>query len=402
MDDPKGSLLALGAVSAYLVLTLATWFSAAAVLPQLRLEWGLSGPLAAWLTISVQIGFVLGAVASAALGLSDRIAPNRLMTMAAMGAAAGNAVLLLADGAGIAIAGRIATGLCLAGVYPPALKLLSTWFRRGRGVALGTAIGALTLGSALPHLIDASLEIAWRNVVLATTIFALAGGLMAGACLRSGPFPFPRTPFDMSHLRAILANRAFRLATCGYLGHMWELYAMWAWLLVIVRLRLETDGTGPQAAALLTFAVIAAGAPTCILAGYLADRVGRSRVTIAALALSGACAATIGFTFDGPLWLFIVVGLVWGGSIIADSAQFSAMVTEQCDARFVGTALTVQLGTGFALTGLSIWLLPIAADGLGSWRWVPLLLVPGPILGIAAIARMNSLCRKTQPRLVAG
>lgn len=374
------------------------WFSATAVLPQLRVEWDLSASTSAWLTISVQIGFVLGALASALSGLSDRVAPRHLMAASALGAAAANVALLAAQDAAFAIPCRILTGVCLAGVYPPALKVLATWFRRGRGIALGTAISALTLGSALPHLIDASLDLDWRSVIRATSASTLAGAVIALAWVRTGRFPFPRAPFHMRELRMVLGSRPFRLATAGYLGHMWELYAMWAWLLILVRLRLEAFEGGTQSAALVTFMIMATGAPSCVLSGYLADRMGRPAVTIGALALSGACAALIGFTFDGPLWVFIAVGLVWGGSVIADSAQFSALVTERGDPRFVGTALTVQLGFGFALTCLSIWLLPLAAEWLGSWRWVPLLLVPGPIIGIVAIARLNSLPAEPQHR----
>ncbi|MFC7543748.1 nitrate/nitrite transporter [Siccirubricoccus deserti] len=390
-EDLQGSrsVVALAMTCLCLVLSLATWFSATAVLPQLRAEWNLSDTSAAWLTIAVQMGFVLGAVGSATLGLADRVAPNRLMAVCATGAAIANAGLLLATDAPSAIGCRIATGVFLAGVYPPALKLLSTWFRRGRGCARHCHRSAdHRLGIAASH--RRLLDLGWRDAVLATTVATLIGAATAAAVLRNGPFPFPRTPFDLRDLHAVLANRPFRLATGGYLGHMWELYAMWAWLLVLVRLRLDVTDGGASGAALMTFAIIAAGAPACVLSGYLADRLGRPAVTIGALAISGACAALISFTFDGPLWLFATVGALWGASVIADSAQFSAMVTERCDLRLVGTALTIQLGCGFALTGLSIWLLPLAAEWLGSWRWVPLLLVPGPVLGILSIAALRS------------
>jgi MFS family permease len=380
-----------------LVLSLATWFSATAVLPQLRAAWSLNDAQAAWLTISVQLGFVAGAVGSASLGLADRIAPNRLMAAGAAGAALANAGLLVAGGLPAAIVFRLATGACLALVYPPALKLLSTWFVKGRGLALGSAIGALTVGSALPHLINATLDLGWRDAVKITTASTLLGAVMALGLLRTGPYPFTRAPFDIRDLGAVLANRGFRLATGGYLGHMWELYAMWAWLLVLVRLRLGPEG-GASLAALLTFAGIAAGAPACVLAGWLADRLGRPAVTMGAMIVSGACAAVIGFTFDGPLWLFVLVAVLWGASVIADSAQFSALVTERGDPRFVGTALTLQLGSGFALTGLSIWLMPLAAGWLGGWRWAPLLLVPGPALGVLAISRLLE-ARAARPRL---
>lgn len=396
-DPARGRVGVLVGLCACVVLCMTTWFSAAAVLPQLRLLWRLSDALAAWLTISVQLGFVAGALLAALTGLPDRVPPRRLIALASLGAAAANLGLLVAPGAGVALVLRGLTGLLMAGIYPPALKLVATWFVRGRGVALGSVIGALTLGSALPHLVNAAGGLPWQGVIAATSLATLAGGAGVALFVREGPYPFPRTAFAPALLGQALLNRAVLLATAGYLGHMWELYAMWAWMLSWVRARLGAGGEGT--ASLLTFLVIAAGAPACLAAGWLADRAGRTATTIGLMAASGACAALAGLAFAAPLPVFLLVGLVWGATVIADSAQFSAMVTEAGDPRFVGTALTAQLGLGFALTAVTIQLVPLAADRLGGWQWAFLVLVPGPALGVLAVAFLRGL---PEARRIAG
>ena len=383
---PRAAMLA--ALCVCVVLALTPWFSAAAVLPQLRAQWGLSPSMSAWLTISVQLGFVLGAVGSAAANLADRVSSRQLMAVCCLGAGAANLGLLAVPGAWGALGLRLLTGCFLAGVYPPALKLIATWFQAGRGVALGSVIGALTLGSAMPHLANALGGAEWRAVIVAATAataLAAAGMLLV---LRDGPYPFPRASFEPGQLRRALLRRPVLLATGGYLGHMWELYAMWSWLLVYAR---EVLGTEGRAASLLTFFAIAAGAPACVLAGAAADWLGRTRTTIGLMGLSGACAAGIGVSYGGPAWLFVLLSLVWGAAAVADSAQFSAAVTEVADPRYVGTALTAQLGLGFALTAVTIWLLPLLAQELGSWRWVFLALAPGPVLGSLSMAALRRL-----------
>lgn len=382
-------------LSLVVVLLMTPWFSTAAVLPQLKLRWQLGPTAAAWLAIAVQLGFVVGALLAAVLRLPDRYGPRRLIACAACGAALANALLLTEPGLPLALLLRGLTGALLASVYPPALKLTATWFRAGRGLAMGCIIGALTLGSALPHLLAALGGVDWRWVIALTSGCTLLGALLVLAVVRDGPYPFPPTSFDARELRAALRAPALRLATAGYLGHMWELYAMWSWLLVYVQAR---EGAGP-AASLLCFAAIAAGAPACAVAGALADRYGRTTTVIALLATSGLCAATIGLAWTAPQPVFITLALLWGASVIADSAQYSAMVTELGDTRFVGTALTAQLGLGFALTGVTIWLLPLLAAQLGSWQWVFLILVPGPLLGTLATLRLRA---RPEARRLAG
>jgi MFS family permease len=378
---------------------MSTWFSAAAVLPQLRAEWDLTSGESAWLTIAVQLGFVFGAVGAALVNLSDVHRPQRVVLWGALGAAAVNGLLAFADGLALALPLRFLTGVCLAQVYPPALKVMATWFREGRGAALGILVGALTIGSALPHLVNGIGGLDWQSVVLITSALTAAGGLIAGLAVADGPFPFPRAVFDPRQAGRALANRGVRLASLGYFGHMWELYAMWAWFAVFFGASLAADGEGSASgAALAAFAVIGIGGIGCWVGGLLGDSWGRTRTTAAMMAASAACALTIGLLFDGPAWLLLAVGLVWGFTVVADSAQFSTMVTELADQAYVGTALTLQLALGFTLTVATIWLIPVFETETG-WRWAFAFLAPGPLLGIAAMLRLRSL---PEARLIAG
>ncbi len=361
---------------------MATWFSASAVVPQLRDEWSLSRGAASWLTIAVQLGFVLGALATSFFNLADLVAPQAVICAGSVGAAAANLGLLATHGPGAAIPLRLATGFLLAGVYPPALKLMSTWYRRGRGTALGILVGALTLGSSLPHLVNGLGGLDWHVVIVVTSAVTVAGGLLALTAVDEGPYPFPQATFDPRQVRLVFANRGVRLASLGYFGHMWELYAMWAWFLVFAA---DTLFASRTAAALTTFAVIGVGALGCVVGGLLGDRLGRAETTAGLMICSGTCALVIGLL---PVWLAILVGLVWGFTVVADSAQFSTLVTESADQAYVGTALALQLAVGFTLTVATIWLIPVVEDAVG-WRWAFAFLAPGPALGTAAMIRLR-------------
>jgi MFS family permease len=381
---------ALTLLAIALVLSMSTWFSASAVLPQLRAEWALSDSAAAWLTIAVQLGFVVGAVAAALLNLSDVIRPQRVILAGATAAAVANGLLALADGPGQAIPLRFATGVCLAQVYPPALKVMSTWFRARRGTALGVLVGALTVGSALPHLVNGLGGLDWQFVIGVTSALTVIGGLIAGLAVPDGPYPFPRAVFDPRQAHRALANRGVRLATLGYFGHMWELYAMWAWFVIFFAAVLESHGSDPgPEAAYATFAVIGIGGVGCWVGGVMGDRWGRTKTTALMMLVSGLCAGSIGLLFTEPTWIVLAVGLVWGFAVVADSAQFSTIVTELADQAYVGTALTLQLALGFILTVATIWLVPILQDEVG-WRWAFAFLAPGPLLGIAAMLRLRA------------
>jgi MFS family permease len=375
---------------------MAPWFSASAVSPTLARLWALSPGRTAWLTISVQLGFVAGALLSAILTLADRLSARRLVAGSAALAAAATLGVAAAPGITMAIMCRLLTGAALAGVYPPGMKIAAGWFKEGRGLAIGVLVGALTLGSASPHLVRWAVSpAAWRVVLVVAAISALAGGLLVLLVPNDGPYAAPSPPFSLAAAPRILRDRAIALANLGYLGHMWELYAMWTWMAVFVaasehaRRGSQTDVTG--LAALVTFAVVGSGAIGCWLGGRYGDRWGRSLVTSAAMLVSGSCSLAVGLLFGAPLWALIPLLLVWGVSVVADSAQFSAAVSELAPRDYVGTALTLQTSLGFLLTCATIYLLPTVATAIG-WRWSMSVLAIGPALGIWA---MLTLRRRT-------
>ncbi|WP_117192176.1 MFS transporter [Rhizobium terrae] len=383
------------------VLSFCCWFSANAIAPELKRAWSLSESAAAWLTNGVQIGFVIGALSASLFNLPDLVRMNRLMAASALLAALSNAALLLEPGPAGAVLLRMVTGFALAGVYPPALKLVSTWFISGRGLALAGVIGAITAGSSLPHLFRGmSSAMDWRFAVALSSAAALGSAVVFLLFTREGPYPFGKALFDPRQVGRVLRDRNLLLVNGGYLGHMWELYAMWAWLLAYLTAALDTSGTGISSdASLLTFIAVASGVAGCFAGGVLSDRFGRTATTAGLMIVSGVCALLIGIVFDGPFWLLALVVIVWGISIIGDSAQFSAAVTELADRNYVGTALSLQMGMGFALTIFMIWLMPHIAELLGGWRWTFVLLAVGPAFGAAS---MLILRRRPEAARLAG
>lgn len=381
----------LGWLCLAVVLSLSSWFSATAVAPEMSAALHLPPGSTAWLTNGVQLGFVTGALLSSLINLPDIVRMNRLAAASATLAALANAVLLLEPGFGGAIACRFLTGFALAGVYPPAMKLAATWFQRGRGLALGFVIGALTAGSSLPHLfrgLTSGLD--WRLVVLLSSLSAVIGAVLLLFKVGEGPYPFSSATFDPRQIGQIIRNRDLMLVNAGYIGHMWELYALWAWLLAYLNAAPAGFANSPTSSgSLATFAALAAGVIGCIAGGILSDRFGRARTTAALMLASGTCALLVGFLFNGPFWLLMIVVLIWGVTVIGDSAQFSAAATEVAERHLVGTALSFQMGLGFALTVISIWLMPKLALALGSWQWCFAFLAPGPFLGAWAMLKIR-------------
>jgi len=378
------------------VLCMTTWFSATAITPELGQVWHLSPNQIAWLTNTVQLGFVVGALASSLVSLPDLIPLRRLMCMSALLAAIFNGCILWARSPGWLLLARFATGMTLAGVYPPALKLVATWFVRGRGTALGLVIAALTLGSASPHMVRyMTSHVDWQAVVIAASAGALSGAVVL-AFAKEGPFPFGKAIFDPRRVGNVVRNRPLLLANVGYFGHMWELYAMWGWFLAFVRAGAPHLGLAAGgAASLITFCVIASGMVGSIAGGLLADKTSRPFAAGLMMTLSGLCALSIGLLFEGPLWGFMLVALLWGSTVIGDSAQFSAMATELSDPSYVGTSLALQLGLGFALTLVSIRLTPVIAEHIG-WRWSFAPLACGPAIGVAAMAALSSSAKRVR------
>jgi MFS family permease len=367
------------------------WFSASAVVPALTVEWNLSPAAASGLTLAVQIGFVAGTLASAALNLPDVLSARRVFAASALlGASSNVAFAMLARGAASGIALRFATGFFLAGVYPPGMKIMATWFRRGRGMALGVLVGALTLGKASPYLINALHGTGWRAQLLLVAAVAAAGGLLVLGFVGDGPHTPAAAPFDFRQVAAVFRNRGVRLANFGYFGHMWELYAMWTWAPALLRASLSDSGGAPRMAELASFLVLGAGAIGCAGGGVLADRIGRTAVAGGAMAVSALCCLTVGFLAGGPPAALLALALVWGATVVADSPQFSASVTELADPRYIGTALTVQTCIGFSITTLSIRLIPALVSSVG-WKYAFVSLAPGPILGLVAMLRLRTL-----------
>jgi MFS family permease len=398
-DPRRWRILAVLAFAELLGMSL--WFAASAVAPQLGARWMLTASQLGWLTAIVQLGFVLGTATSALLNLADVVPSRRLFALSALAGAVANAMLLVAPTYRVALLCRLLTGFALAGVYPPAMKMIATWFRARRGLAVGTIVGALTVGKAGPYLVHALPGVGVRPVVLSASIAATLAAVLVAIAYRDGPFPFPERAFSWGLVASVMRERRWRLATGGYLGHMFELYSAWTWIPVFVAASAAASGTPAgrhrdAVASAVAFSAIAIGGIGCVWGGLVADRRGREWLVTASMAASGLCAMLIGLTFGRSLWLLVPVALLWGFFVIADSAQFSVLVTESVPPHSVGTALTVQTSLGFLLTMVSIQLVPPVAQAIG-WRWAFVMLALGPVFGIASIRRLVDFTRGQRP-----
>ncbi|MDH3290540.1 MAG: MFS transporter [Gemmatimonadota bacterium] len=392
MKRPASALVLLAIAE---LLGMSLWFSASAVSDEFRAMWSLSQSQAGWLTTVVQLGFVVGTATAAVLNLADLVPARRYFATAAAFGALANAALVITPDYRLALGLRFATGFFLAGVYPPGMKMAATWFRRGRGLAIGTVVGALTVGKAAPYLMRAWMPGGIVPVVLSVSAGAIFASVLVIATYRDGPYAFSRRPFSWDLVGSVLRQREMRLATGGYLGHMWELYAFWTWIPAFLAASVAAGGQAisETAVSFIAFFAIAVGGVGCLWGGWVADRIGYDRLVIRAMAVSGICALLTGLVFGSTLWLVVPLTLIWGFFVIADSAQFSALITEVVPAHAVGTALTIQTSLGFLLTMLTIQLVPALAE-VGGWRWAFAILTFGPMVGIWSIARLAPRLRR--------
>jgi MFS family permease len=384
----KWRMLLLIALAEFLAM--AVWFSASAVVPALTRDWTLDEGGRAWLTISVQLGFVVGAFGSAWFNLADRIPTRWFFTVSALLASLATVLIpIAATRLELALVLRFLTGLFLAGVYPVGMKIMTTWTKADRGLGIGLLVGALTLGSAAPHLLNVFGGVNdWRLVLYLAAGLALAGGLIAGGFVEEGPYRTASPRFNWRYVGDIWRDRKLVLANVSYLGHMWELYAMWAWIAAFLLASFAQVGIGAEWASLAAFAVIGVGAVGCVVAGKLADQLGRPRIIITSLVVSGGCALLVGRLYGGNPVLVTVVCLIWGVAVIADSAQFSATISELCHPNYVGTALTLQTSLGFLLTIVTIRALP-SIERIVGWEWAFAFLALGPLVGVWAMVTLR-------------
>lgn len=380
-------------VSVAEVLGMTLWFSATAAAPAIVREFGMAAGGLAWLTMAVQAGFVAGTLITAVTNLADAVNARRLFAMGCVGGAAVNAAIAFVPSDAAVILLRFLTGVALAWVYPPGMKIAAGWFRERRGTALGIVVGAVGVGSAFPHLLAwLGAGLPWRLVVSASSVLAVVGASIVALAVQDGPYVSASAPFDRHALRVVLRSRGTRLAMLGYFGHMWELYAMWTWIAVFASASLSAAAAasldGARVGSLVAFIAIASGAVGCVAAGFWADRFGKARIAGAAMLGSAACVLVSPLFYGAPLAALLPFTVIWGFTVVADSAQFSALVTDHTPRTHVGTALTLQTSAGFLLTMVSMRLVPPISATAG-WQWAFLFLAPGPLLGALAMRRLT-------------
>ncbi|MFN3260516.1 MAG: MFS transporter [Pikeienuella sp.] len=378
---------ALVLLSLAVVAGMAPWFAAAAAMGSMMAEGGFGPARAALMSSAVQAGFVFGALGAAIFGLPDRFDPRRTLAVAAgLNAALTGGLLLLSPGSDLAVLLRFLTGAGFAGIYPVGMKIAVGWGTKDRGLLVGALVGALTLGSATPHLAAWLGGAEWRTVIGAAALASLLCALLA-PFVALGPHHARSPAFQPRAVLLMWTDRRIRAATGGYLGHMWELYAMWGWVAVAAAAGYAAHMESAEAArlaALTAFLAIGIGALTCAPAGWLADRIGKARVAAGAMVGSGACALAVAAAHGGPIWLSFLLILLWGALVIPDSAQFSALIADAAPPALAGSLMAMQTALGFALTILTVQLAPVAAAAFG-WTAVLAAMALGPLFGVLAL-----------------
>ncbi|WP_245868984.1 MFS transporter [Pontibacter ramchanderi] len=364
------------------------WFAGNAVLPELQASLQLQDGALAMLTSAVQLGFIAGTLVFAFLSLADRVSARLLfMLCALLGAVANALVAFAAKDLYAVLLFRALTGFLLAGIYPVGMKIAASWYSTGLGKAIGYLVGALVLGTAFPHLIRAlGATLPWQHVMFAVSVLAAVGGVLLYLLVPDGPYLKKGVTFKMGNMLLAFRDLGFRSAAFGYFGHMWELYTLWAFTPLVLALALPQLTPGEVSA--YSFAVIAAGAVGCIGGGYLSQVWGSARVAFVQLLLSGLCCllSLIVFQVNAPQ-LLIPFLLFWGVVVAGDSPQFSALTAQTAPPQLVGTALTVVVAIGFAITVVSIQLTGFLLSQFELHHTLALLAI-GPALGLLALRRL--------------
>jgi MFS family permease len=365
------------------------WFASNGILPDLERSWGLGANATGYTTSAVQLGFIAGTLAFAFFALSDRFSPRPVFfTCALAGSIANLCIYLFAGGLVSLMVLRFVTGVFLAGIYPVGMKIAASWFERGLGEALGYLVGAVVMGTAFPHLLRAfSVSPSWSAVIVAISMVSAAGGIAMLLLVPDGPNLTSGARFDPTALATIFREPNLRASACAYWGHMWELYAVWAFVPVVLATYTAKTGVVLDVS-LWSFVIIGAGGAGCALGGILSNRLGSARVAAWALGASCLCCLFSPLAFALPPALFIAGLVFWGIAVVADSPQYSALTAQTAPAHLVGSALTVVVSVGFLITIPSIqlvnWLLQVIPP---SYVFLPL--VPGPVLGMIALARFR-------------
>jgi MFS family permease len=363
------------------------WFSTNSAADDLTRAWGVGPSGIGWLTNAVQLGFIVGTLSIAFTGLADRYRASRIFALSAvLGACANAGFALWANGLADGMAWRFVVGLCLAGVYPLGMKLVVSWAPQQAGAALAWLVGMLTLGTALPQGVRVlGAHLPWQMVLLVSSLLALMAAAMV-MWLGDGPhlkLRDPSSPAAQANVLRAFKAPALRASAFAYFGHMWELYAFWTLVPMLIRITDLPGRLGVGSVAGLSFAVIGVGALGCVLGGWMSVRIGSARVAAVALGLSACCCLVFPWVSEAPAWLLLGTLLIWGMSAVADSPQFSALSSQACPPDAVGSTLAVQNGIGFAITLVAIAMTTRVVDHVGvevAW-W----LLPGPLLGLIAL-----------------
>jgi MFS family permease len=361
------------------------WFAGNAVLPQLQLAYRWPASALGYLTSSTQVGFIAGTLCFAALGLVDRYSPSRLFFICTIAAAFAN-LLALADPSsfGVVLVSRCLTGFFLAGIYPVGMKIAADWKQQGLGHWLGWLVGALVLGTAFPQAMKLEPQFVKPAVLLTgVSLLSVAGAILLYALVPDGPYRKKGHSFSFAAMGGVFRNASFRGASFGYFGHMWEVYAFWAFVPWAV-INYPHKGTAATTGPLLSFVIIAAGALGCVAGGQASFKVGSERVAVWMLVASGICCLLSPFIWGLPLGLFLAFMIFWGATVAADSPQFSALVARSAPEHLRGSAITLTTCIGFSITIVSIQLLNYLQQHIHP-HYLFLFLLPGPVAGVLSM-----------------